>query len=30
MKNKNKTGGGVNYDFDETFNKTVDFLKKYK
>jgi hypothetical protein len=28
MKNKNKTGGGDNYDFDETFNKTVESLKK--
>jgi hypothetical protein len=26
--NKNKKGGGGNYDFDETFNKTVEFLKK--
>jgi vesicle coat complex subunit len=28
MKNKNKAGGGDNYDFDETFNKTVKSLKK--
>ncbi len=25
--NKNKKGGGGNYDFDETFNKTVESLK---
>jgi hypothetical protein len=28
MKKKNKKGGGENYDFDETFNKTVESLKK--
>jgi hypothetical protein len=26
--NMNKKGGGGNYDFDETFNKTVESLKK--
>ncbi len=26
--NKNKKGGGGNYDFDETFNKTVESLNK--
>jgi len=28
--NKNIKGVGGNYDFDETFNKTVESLKKYE
>jgi hypothetical protein len=30
MKNKNETGGGDNYDFDEIYNKTVVSLKKLR